>query len=91
MLIGEFENLFASLFKNHEQHIKIVKVLAKYRYRVGKTVLLAATGLVGGHATNRLQQLEDAGYIMSFSPLYHQRKGKYYRLIDEYSFLFTMG
>ena len=81
----EFDNLFASLFQDHEIHIKIVRLLAKNRYGIGKRKLLEMVGSVGGNTASRLKELEDAGFIASFKPLYHKHKGIYYRLIDEYS------
>ena len=86
--LDEFDNLFASLFENYREHIKIVRVLSKNRYGIGKTKLLESVGSVGGNSANRLQELEDAGFIMSFKPLYHRRKGTYYRLIDEYTYFY---
>lgn len=83
--LDEFENLFSSLFKDHDIHIQIVKALAKHRYGIGKRRLLEMVGSAGGNSAIRLQELEDAGFIMSFKPIYHKRKGTYYRLIDEYS------
>lgn len=87
-LLGEFDNLFSSLFKNHEEHIKIINLLSKNRDGLGKTKLLAMSGSVGGNSSNKLQELEDAGFILNFKPLYHQRKGTYYRLTDEYSYFY---
>ncbi len=84
-LMEEFDGLFASLFTDHENHIKIVRALAESRYGIGKHRLLEMVGSSGGNSANRLQELEDAGFIMGFKSLYSQRKGIYYRLIDEYT------
>lgn len=86
--LQEFDDLFSSLFKNHETHIKIVTALATHRDGVGETDLLSILGPVGGNNVLKLKELEDAGFIMRFKPLYHKRKGIYYRLIDEYSFFY---
>lgn len=86
--LGEFDNLFASLFKDHDVHVQIVKTLAKNRYGIMKNDLLKQIGSTGSNSAKRLDELEDAGFIMSFKPLYHQRKGIYYRLIDEYTYFY---
>lgn len=86
--LGEFDVLFASLFNDHDAHEKIVRALAKHRYGIGKRDLLKMIGSVGGSGGAKLQELEDAGFIMSFKPLYHKKKGIYYRLIDEYVFFY---
>src|SRR3990167_353495 len=87
-LLGEFDNLFASLFKDHEAHIKIVKALAKHSEGIGQTKLLTISGSSSGNSMRRLQELENAGFIMQFKPLYHKRKSIYYRLIDEYTYFY---
>ncbi len=82
--LNEFKVLFSSLFHGHEVHEKIVKALAKNRYGLSKNDLLKLIGSQGGNGGAKLQELEDAGFILSFKPIYHRRKGIYYRLIDEY-------
>ncbi|MBB71241.1 MAG: AAA family ATPase [Legionellales bacterium] len=86
--LGEFDNLFSSLFKDHGDHIKIVKILAQNRYGIMKNKLLKQIGATGGNSAKRLNELEDAGFIMSFKPLYHRRRGIYYRLVDEYTYFY---
>lgn len=83
--LQEFNNLFSSLFDDDEIYIKIVRALAKSRDGIGKTELLELVGSVGSNSAKRLQDLEDAGFIISFKPAYHKRQGIYYRLIDEYT------
>ncbi len=36
----------------------------------------------------KLRELEETGFIMSFKPLYHKKKGVYYRIIDEYTMFY---
>ncbi|OGT48787.1 MAG: hypothetical protein A3E82_08225 [Gammaproteobacteria bacterium RIFCSPHIGHO2_12_FULL_38_11] len=86
--VNEFDNLFSSLFKNHETHIKIVVALSKNKDGLEKTKLLELIDSSGGSGMKKLQELEDAGFIMRFNPLYHKRKNTYYRLIDEYSYFY---
>ena len=87
-LMTEFHNLFASLFKNHETHIHIVRTLAKSKTGIGKNQLLKQIGLVGGTGTNKLQELEDAGFITSFKPIFNKQRNTYYRLTDEYTLFY---
>ncbi len=86
--LDEFDNLFSSLFDGHETHVNIVRTLSKNRYGIGKRKLLESVGAYGGNSAARLQELEDAGFIMSFRPVYHKKRGIYYRLIDEYCFFY---
>ena len=43
---------------------------------------------VGGTGNKKLKELEQTGFIMSFKPLFHKKKGAYYRLIDEYTLFY---
>jgi len=89
-LLEEFDNLFASLFDNHEVYIEIIRVIARSRSGIGKRALLEKIGKshIGGSGINKLSALEDAGFIMSFKPHFHKRRGIYYKLIDEYTLFY---
>ncbi len=89
-LLDEFNNLFSSLFEDCENYIRIVEIIAQHRYGIGKRKLLENLGkqAVGGTASKKLDELEEAGFIQSFKPLYHKKKGIYYRLIDEYTLFY---
>jgi AAA+ ATPase superfamily predicted ATPase len=90
ILLEEFDNLFASLFNDHESYIEIARILAKRRYGMGKRELLNTLGksFVGEGGIKKLQALEDTGFIMSFKPHFHKRQGIYYKLIDEYTLFY---
>lgn len=88
--LEEFDNLFASLFDDGDIYEKIVKLIGKNRYGIGQRRLLEAMGktLVGSGGIKKIRELEEAGFVESFKPLYHQKKGIYYRLIDEYTIFY---
>ena len=90
ILFDEFNNLFSSLFDNSDICIQIIQTIGKHRYGLGKNELLKSLGksLQGGTGLKKLEELEEAGFIMSFTPCYHKRQGIYYRLIDEYVFFY---
>jgi AAA+ ATPase superfamily predicted ATPase len=85
-LLEEFDDLFASLFNDGDVHAEIVRTLAKHPYGLVKRNLLEMIGkfAVGSGGIKKLRELEETGFIMSFKPLYHKKKGIYYRLVDEY-------
>lgn len=89
-LLDEFDDLFSSLFDDGDIHVQIVKTIAKYRYGIGKRKLLEKIGkfALGGGGVKKLRELEETGFILSFKPLYHRKKGTYYRLIDEYTLFY---
>jgi uncharacterized protein len=85
-LLEEFEHLFPALFDDGEIYMEIVKQIGRYREGIGQRKLLEKLGktLLGGGGIKKLRELEEAGFIESFKPLLHRKKGIYYRLLDEY-------
>ena len=90
LLIDEFENLFSSLFSEHEICERIIRVISQYQYGIAQEELFKKLGknTKGKLGLTKLKELEDAGFIMSFKPLFHQRRGIYYKLIDEYTLFY---
>lgn len=89
-LLNEFDNLFASLFDDHIKYIEIVRTIAKSRYGIGQEELLSLMGKAfqGKGGITKLKELQDTGFIASFKPQLHKRKGIHYKVIDEYSLFY---
>lgn len=90
LLLGEFDDLFSSLFEQPELHIKILRLIAQCREGIAQEDLLNSLdkSLQGEGGLNKLQALEDADFIIRFKPHFHQKKGIYYKLIDEYTLFY---
>ena len=89
-LLKEFDNLFASLFENAEIYIEIIKVIASVRSGMAQKEIFKRVKDIskGGQATKKLQALEDVGFIKGFTPHFHTTRGKYYRVIDEFTIFY---
>ncbi|HSX20885.1 MAG TPA: ATP-binding protein [Gammaproteobacteria bacterium] len=88
-LAGEFHKLYASLFKNYEKHIKIVRVLAKSHSGFTRDELLDKAGIgTGGTASKILRELEESGFILHFGCYNSKKALAKYRLIDQYSLFY---
>ncbi len=88
-LSNEFSKLFKSLFEQHDIHEELIRLIAKNHYGIAQTELMKKSSKsVGGRLRQRLQELEDAGFIESFVPYQHKERGIYYRLIDEYTLFY---
>jgi len=89
VLRDEFSRLYPSLFEHAERHEAIVRALAKTHYGMTRTSLVQKAKLSdGGNVTHILDELEQSGFISSFFPFGKKKKGKLYRLSDEYSLFY---
>jgi AAA+ ATPase superfamily predicted ATPase len=88
--LTEFETLYASLFDDPATTIEIVRTIAKHVYGIGQEELARKLKSIssGGTLVKRLEDLASAGFIMSFKPHQHKKKGLYYKVIDEYSLFY---
>ena len=90
LLLNEFDNLFSSLFDNYELCVAIIRLIAKHREGIGQTEIFHQINknLKGKKGITLLKSIEDAGFIMSFSPQTYKKKGIYYKVIDEYTLFY---
>lgn len=89
LLFDELKELFKSLFKKENVYLKIVKQIAKYRQGISKFDLAKQLKLPrGGRLTERLTELEDAGFIISFIPFQNIERGEFYKISDEYTLFY---
>jgi AAA+ ATPase superfamily predicted ATPase len=90
LLINEFDNLFSSLFNNHEIYEELIRVIANYQYGIGQEELfkLIDKNIKGSLGLTKLNELEEAGFIARFTPHLHKKRGIYYKVIDEYSLFY---
>lgn len=86
LLFHEFKHLFSSLFDSSEAHNELIRLIGKAREGISRDDILrkATLSSSGGMFKNRLTELEEAGFITSFTPYGNKNKGTYFRIIDEY-------
>jgi predicted AAA+ superfamily ATPase len=88
-LKDEFDILYASLFSNYEQHVKVIKVLAAANYGLTRNQILDKSGeQSSGSFTQYLTELEASGLIMAIQPFQNKKKEVIYRLNDELSLFY---
>ncbi len=89
LLRDEFPNLFSSLFDDSQNHIAVIRALAKTRQGIDRNTLIATAKVSnGGTLTNVLQELNQSGFIDEYQPFGKKIKDKLYRLTDEYSLFY---
>lgn len=76
-LHDEFQDVFESLFKNAENHIKVIAALAKKGIGMNRKELLEATQLpVNGDFSDILEELEQCGFIRGYDPYVTEEKAR---------------
>ena len=85
----EFDNLYASLFKNAGKHINIIEILAKKAKGMERTELLKLAKLTdGGTATKILKELEESSFIQKYPAFGKSNRYVLYQLTDFYSLFY---
>jgi len=88
-LSEEFERLFRSLFSRHHNHVKIIRALAALPKGMSREDVLSRAGLsAGGESSMFLRELEESGFIASIPAYRKKTRGRFYRLVDEYSLFY---
>lgn len=88
-LKNEFQNLYASLFKNHIVHEKVVTALASKNKGLTRNEIIKTSGIKSsGDLTTVLEELIQCGFIRQIYPINKTKEGSVYRLIDEYSLFY---
>jgi AAA+ ATPase superfamily predicted ATPase len=89
-LHDEFKNLFHSLFNNADQHMVIIRALAKKGKGLTRNELIEVCKLrTGGAVTQLLDELRESGFIEAHIPFGKKTKDTLYRLIDEYAMFYV--
>jgi len=85
----EFNNLYASLFKNSKDYIEVVRVLSNKRMGLTRDEIIKATGLnSGGGLTSILENLESCDFIRTYTSFDTPGSPQIYQLIDFYTFFY---
>lgn len=88
-LRDEFDNLYASLFRESSRHVMVVEALGKKLCGLTREEIKKITRLPeGGNLTEVLVELEMSGFIRKYTPFAKKKKGALYQLIDHYSLFY---
>ena len=82
----EFDNLYASLFRNSEDYVKVVTCMSKNRNGLTRDVILKESGIAsGGSISKILKNLEICGFIRKYSMIGGDARRNLYQLLDFYT------
>ena len=89
ILKNEFNNLYASLFKNSENHVAIVTALAtKSKGLTRNEIIITAKITNGGGTTKVLNELVECGFVRRYYQFDKKNKDCIYQLTDFYSLFY---
>ena len=85
-LRGEFEELYATLFKNSGKYVKVIIALSSKTKGLNRDEIIRETGLKSGGALSRiLEELELCGFIRSYPDYLKNDNLCLYQLTDPFS------
>lgn len=81
----EYEQLFRSLFKRADNHIKLIETMSQLRRGLQRTELAQKSGVSDGEGlTKALRELEQCGFIRQYNNATTKKNGCFYQVIDPF-------
>ena len=88
-LKDEYQYLYASIFRNPENYLKIIEALANKKIGLTRDEIIKETGIGNtGSLSNKLEELEVCGFIRKYNVLGNKKKNALYQLIDPYTLFY---
>ncbi len=89
LLRNEFEYVYHSLFDNPDTHLTIIRALASKNRGLTRSEILQETKLPNAGSTTRLlEELEESGFILKYTPILNKNKDSLYRIVDFYTLFY---
>ena len=89
LLRDEFQSLYPALFKHSDYHTAIIRALAAKPNGLTRPDLITSAKITdSGRISKVLIELEESGFITAYNAFGKKKKGKIYRLTDEYSIFY---
>lgn len=88
-LANEFNELYASLFKNPEIYLEIITTLGKKKAGITRDELISTAKLTtSGKLSKYLEDLENCGFIRRYQTIGSKTKNSVYQLIDNFTLFY---
>jgi len=85
-LANEFNEVYQSLFRASDRHIRIVESLSKKREGMTRDEIIHSSKIPGGgNLTKTLNELEQCGFIEKYADFTKRQNCSYYRLVDPFT------
>ena len=87
-LLDEFTLLMSSLFDQSAVYEQLLELIASKREGMLREDIEEKIKIKGGDLSKKLAELEQTGFIAAFMPWGRSKKGKYYKIVDEYTLFY---
>jgi AAA+ ATPase superfamily predicted ATPase len=89
LLKGEFNYLYASIFRNPKDYIRIITALGKKKAGMTRGEIVRETGLAAnGNMSKKLEELESCVFIRRYHEFGKKNMGAIIQLIDNYTLFY---
>ena len=89
LLKGEFDYLYASVFRKPEDYIKIIRALAKKKAGMQRAEISRETHLTcNGAFSQKIEELESCGFVRRYHEFGKKNMGAVIQLIDNYTLFY---
>ena len=89
LLKNEFDYLYASIFRNPGEYIRIIAALGKKKTGMTRGELSRETGIpITGAFSKKLEELESCGFIRRYHKFGKKNMGALFQLIDNYTLFY---
>ncbi len=81
----EYDQLFKSLFKKPDNHVKVIETIAGQKRGLQRSELAKKAGVSDGEGlTKAIRELEQCGFIRHYKNITTSQKGSFYQVIDPF-------
>ena len=88
-LHNEYDDLYASLFRNPEAYIKVINALGTKKIGMSREEIISVTSLAdNGKFSIVLEDLEHCGFIRKYNHIGFKKKNAIYQLIDPFTLFY---
>ncbi len=88
-LYNEYNDLYASLFKNPESYIKVIQALGTKKIGMSRDNIIKTANIVdNGKLSTILEDLEYCGFIRKYNHIGFKKKNAIYQLIDPFTLFY---
>lgn len=88
-LSNEYTNLYQAMFRNAENHLAVVGVIASKNKGLTRNEIIEATGLPNAGSTTRiLEELEQSDFLRRYVAFGQKKRDEIYQLTDAYTLFY---